>query len=79
MSKPGSLKASLQKKGRETAPAHPAAAATLAAAAGEPETRRLNVNVPADLYDQFRAKVDADGRSLTWVVNQWVREYVGSE
>lgn len=43
---------------------------------GEGETKRLNVRVPAPLYERFKGKAESEGRTMTWLVLQWVREYV---
>ena len=48
----------------------------MAEATGEPDTKRLNVNVPADLYARFKDKAEGEGRMLTWLVNRWIEEYV---
>ena len=42
----------------------------------EEETKRLNVRVPAPLYERFKDKVESEGRTMTWLVLQWIREYV---
>jgi hypothetical protein len=42
----------------------------------EGETKRLNVRVPAPLYERFKDKVESEGRTMTWLVLQWMREYV---
>lgn len=42
----------------------------------EGETKRLNVRVPAPLYERFKDKAESEGRSLTWLVLQWIRDYV---
>jgi hypothetical protein len=42
----------------------------------EGETKRLNVRVPAPLYQRFKDKVESEGRTMTWLVLQWIREYV---
>jgi predicted DNA binding CopG/RHH family protein len=40
------------------------------------ETKRLNVRVPAPLYDRFKEKVDSEGRTMTWVVLKAIRDYL---
>jgi predicted DNA binding CopG/RHH family protein len=40
------------------------------------DTRRLNVRVPEPLYDAFKAKVDGEGRTMTWVILQAMRDYL---
>jgi predicted HicB family RNase H-like nuclease len=72
MAKQFSLKDSLQKKASE----NPAAAEVEAEASGQPETKRLNVNVPAPLYERFKTQAESEGRSLTWLVTQWIEEYL---
>jgi len=49
------------------------------AATGEDatDTKRLNVRVPEPLYEAYKEKVESEGRSITWVVLQHMREYVG--
>ena len=39
-------------------------------------TKRLNVNVPESLYDEFKDTCDGEGRTMSWVVNQMLEEYV---
>ena len=39
------------------------------------ETTRLNVRVPTPLYERFKDKVESEGRTMTWVVLQAIREY----
>lgn len=41
-------------------------------------TRRLNVDVPETLYEQFKATCDAEGRSLSWVVRRMLEGYVSN-
>jgi predicted DNA binding CopG/RHH family protein len=40
------------------------------------ETTRLNVRVPTPLYERFKDKVESEGRTMTWVVLQAIREYL---
>lgn len=47
-----------------------------ATSAGEKKTTRLNVNVPADLYEQFAEKARSEGRSITWLITRYIQEYV---
>lgn len=42
----------------------------------EGDTTRLNVRVPTPLYKRFRDKVESEGRTMTWVVLQAIREYL---
>ena len=44
--------------------------------ADDGETKRLNVRVPAPLYGRFKDKAESEGRTMTWLVLQWIREYV---
>lgn len=44
--------------------------------ADEGETKRLNVRVPAPLYERFKAQTESEGRTMTWLVLQWIRDYV---
>jgi predicted DNA binding CopG/RHH family protein len=39
-------------------------------------TTRLNVRVPTPLYERFKDKVESEGRTMTWVVLQAIREYL---
>lgn len=72
MSKPPSLKAAVQNRTSQ----HPDAEVTLAAAPGKPETRRLNVNLSADLYARVQAKASAEGHTLAFLVRRWAEGYV---
>jgi predicted DNA binding CopG/RHH family protein len=40
------------------------------------ETTRLNVRVPTPLYERFKDKVESEGRTMTWVILQAIREYL---
>lgn len=40
------------------------------------ETTRLNVRVPTPLYERFKDKVESEGRTMTWVVLQAIRDYL---
>ena len=51
-------------------------AVDVALGADEGETKRLNVRVPAPLYDRFKDKAESEGRTMTWLVLQWIRDYV---
>ena len=64
---------------RKTAPTNPNADEMLEAAAGKSDAKRLNVNVPPDLYARFKEKADREGHTLTWLVKRWLEEYVGGE
>lgn len=45
------------------------------AARGDDDEKRLNVRVPADLYDAFQSQCDDEGRSMTWVVTRFLEHY----
>lgn len=80
MAKTSTLKDALQRKAAE----NPNAAETIAEAlgqsgVGEAETKRLNVNLPVDLYERFKAKAARKGHTLTWLVQQYVEDYVSRE
>mgnify|MGYP006435240155 CR=1 FL=1 len=51
------------------------------AATGEDaaDTKRLNVRVPEPLYEAYKEKVEGEGRTMTWVVLQHMREYLDDE
>ena len=40
------------------------------------ETTRLNVRVPTPLYERFKDKVESEGRTMTWVILQAIRDYL---
>lgn len=48
------------------------------AASGEDtaNTKRLNVRVPEPLYEAYKSKVEGEGRTMTWVILQHMREYI---
>jgi len=75
MAKNFDLKESLRRKASE----NPAAKEAEREALGEPETKRLNVNVPTKLYERLKTKADTEGRTLTWLVTRWISEYVEGE
>ena len=52
-------------------------AAQAATGQDEVETKRLNVRVPKPLYDAFKSKAESEGRTMTWVVLQAIRNYIG--
>lgn len=52
-------------------------AAQAASGQDEVETKRLNVRVPEPLYDAFKSKAESEGRTMTWVVLQAIRNYIG--
>lgn len=75
MAKRFDLKQSIRQKTSE----NPAAAEVEREATGEPETKRLNVNVPAPLYSRLKTRAESEGRSLTWLITQWIEAYVDRE
>lgn len=44
--------------------------------ADEGETTRLNVRVPTPLYERFKDKAQSEGRTMTWLVLRFIRDYV---
>jgi len=40
------------------------------------EVKRLNMNVPRDLHDAFKAAAAAEGRQMTDVLMDYIRKYV---
>lgn len=61
----------------ETEPTEGTEEATKAALGeDEEETKRLNVRVPAPLYKRFKDKAESEGRTMTWLVLQYIRDYV---
>lgn len=45
----------------------------------ESDYQRLTVELPLPLSNQFRAKIDRQGRTMTWVVRHALRKYVEEE
>jgi hypothetical protein len=39
------------------------------------DTKRLNAEVPADLYDRFKAKCEEQGRSMSAVLREFLHVY----
>lgn len=39
------------------------------------ETKRLNAEVPADLYDRFKTKCKQEGRSMSEVLREFLHVY----
>jgi uncharacterized protein (DUF2267 family) len=39
------------------------------------DTKRLNAEVPAGLYDQFKAKCEQEGRSMSEVLREFLHVY----
>lgn len=69
--------ASKQKQEQKTEP-HDGKKEAEAAAAGEEPEKRLNVRLPESLHDRFKAKCEAEGRSMSWVVKQAIEDYVST-
>ncbi len=42
------------------------------------ETKRLNCDVPADVYKKLQLKVIQNDTSITFVINQMIMDYVSS-
>jgi ParG len=40
------------------------------------EVKRLNMNVPRDLHDAFKAATAAEGKQMTDVLLQFIHDYV---
>ena len=40
------------------------------------EVKRLNMNVPRELHDAFKAATAAEGQQMTDVLLQFIRDYV---
>ena len=40
------------------------------------EVKRLNMNVPRDLHDAFKAATAAEGKQMTDVLMEFIRGYV---
>jgi hypothetical protein len=40
------------------------------------EVKRLNMNVPRDLHDAFKAATAAEGEKMTDVLQQFIHDYV---
>ena len=40
------------------------------------EVKRLNMNVPRDLHDAFKAATAAEGKQMTDVLMEFIRAYV---
>ena len=51
--------------------------ATAAAEGTEPK-KRLNVKLPESLHEQFREQCESEGRSMTWVITQFIEGYVST-
>ena len=66
-----------EKKGTRTQASEEAARAAMGE--GAARERRLNVRVPEPLYNAFQEKVEGEGRTITWVVLQFMRDYISQE
>ena len=42
----------------------------------EVEVKRLNVILPRDLHDQFKAAVAAEGKQMTDVLMDFIKDYI---
>ena len=43
---------------------------------GTEPTKRLNVKLPEPLHERFREQCESEGRSMTWVITQFIEGYV---
>lgn len=67
-------------KGVNTAASENAKAAAEAALGDEGvEEVQLNVKLPKALRDAFKKKCQSEGRSMSWVVKQAIREYISKD
>ena len=66
-----------KKKSRGSQAAEDAARAATGGDAGD--TKRLNVRVPEPLYEAYKSKIEGEGRTMTWVILQHMREYIDDE
>lgn len=60
----------------QTAGSSAAKASQAATGDDDGDTTRLNVRVPTALYDAYRDKVKGEGRTMTWVILQHMRDYI---
>lgn len=44
--------------------------------AAEPEMKRMNLNVPVDLHNAFKAATAAQGMNMTDVLMAYIQDYV---
>jgi hypothetical protein len=42
----------------------------------EVEVKRLNVILPRDLHDQFKAAASAEGKQMTEVLMEFIQDYI---
>jgi hypothetical protein len=66
----------IAEEGANTPPEGTDEAVDAALGGDEEDKTRLNVRVPAPLYERFRDKAESEGRTMTWYVLRWIREYV---
>ncbi len=43
------------------------------------EIKRLNINLPRDLHDAFKAATAAQGKQMTDVLMEYIRDYVNKQ
>ena len=51
----------------------------IAKAKEEPLVKRMNVNIPIELHNQFKSITAAQGLNMTDVLIQYIQEYVDEE
>jgi ParG len=44
--------------------------------AKEPELKRMNLNVPVELHNSFKATTAAEGKNMTDVLLEFIKDYV---
>jgi hypothetical protein len=44
--------------------------------ANEPQVKRMNINVPIDLHDAFKAATAVQGENMTDVLMKFIEDYV---
>jgi ParG protein len=42
----------------------------------EPKVKRMNMNLPADLHDAFKAATASQGKNMTDVLMEFIQDYV---
>ena len=42
----------------------------------EPKVKRMNMNLPADLHDAFKAATASQGKNMTDVLMEFIHDYV---
>lgn len=45
----------------------------------EPQVKRMNLNVPVELHNRFKAATASQGLNMTDVILKWIQEYVGED